>query len=613
MYIINSATSCIRKRKNEYYANLYQNQFSSKNKWSILKQHIGQYKSTKNISEIKSPDGDLVTDPASIASTFNSYFTSIGDQLASSIPPCNTSFTEFLTSPNPHSFYFSPTYATEIENIISSLRNTAPQHHDEIPVRILKIIKKSISPHLSNLINESIQSGTFPPILKVAKVIPLHKSGDQLTLSNYRPISLLPAVSKIFERVMHSRISSFLEKYNRLHPSQFGFRSSRNTSSALQVILNNIYHSMNKKQLAANVYLDFAKAFDTVSHDIILTKLQYHGIRGNTFNWFKSYLSDRTQFVSVGGSQSTQCAITRGVPQGSILGPLLFIIMINDLFGSHDLKMVSYADDTTLMASASSTEELHSKIAAALRNVCRWTNSNKLKLNVSKTKYMIFTNKKINKLSPISLDNQLVAPCQEYKILGLTLDASLSFKAHVAGVCKRLAFCTHVLRKLGNRINKNVKRTIYNSYADPHIRYCLEFYGNTYKKYSKHVVKHQTTLFKLVMGRSNHASNCGHRSPKLSLLNYESLFKYQISMIMFKLISKQLPLPLPDALTRVPYSPYHLRSSGTLALPQIRLELTKRSLQWTGPKIWNSIPINIKELPYNSFKKELKSYLLDSQ
>jgi len=610
----NKVTYCIRKRKNEYYAKLYRNQYSSKNKWSILKQHIGQFKSTKNILEIKSSDGDLVTDPVCVASTFNSYFTSVGDQLASTIPSTNTSFTEFLTSPNPNSFYFHPTYATEIENIISSLRNTAPQQHDKIPVRILKIIKKLISPHLSTLINESIQSGTVPRNLKVAKVIPLHKSGDQLMLSNYRPISLLPAMSKIFEKVIHSRISSFLEKYNRLHPSQFGFRSSRNTSSAIQVILHNIYHSMEKRLIAANVYLDFAKAFDTVPHDIILAKLRYHGIRGQTLNWFESYLSDRTQFVSLGEAQSSPDPVTRGVPQGSILGPLLFIIMINDLFGSHNLNMVSYADDTTLITDASSTDELHSKIVTALQNVCRWTNANMLKLNISKTKYTIFTNKKnINGLGPISVDNQLVTPCQEYKILGLTLDASLSFKTHVGKVCRRLAFCTHILRKLGNGINRKVKRTIYCPYADPHIRYCLEYYGNTFKKYTKHVLKHQKTLFKMIAGGRSLASDGNSSFPEPYLLNYDSLLKYQISCLMFKLVKNQFELPLADTFTRVPDSPYQLRNSCTLALPQIRLEKSKQSLHWTGTKVWNSIPAQIKDMPFSSFKKNLKSYLLQTK
>ena len=604
----NKVTYCIRKRKNEYYANLYQNQFCSKNKWNVLKQHIGHFKSNENISEIKSLDGVLITDSPSIASTFNSYFSSVGDRIADSIPVSDTSFREFLTSPNSHSFYFYPTTAVEIENIISSLKNTAPQNIDEIPVRLLKTIKSLISPYLSTLINESVQSGIVPPELKTAKIIPLHKNGDKLLLNNYRPISLLPAMSKIFEKVMHHRISTFLEKYNRLSPSQFGFRSSRDTSSALQVILHNIYSALDQKLLAANVYLDFSKAFDTVPHDIILTKLEHHGIRGSTLDWFRSYLSGRSQYVSLGEVRSTLCPINRGVLQGSILGPLLFIIMINDMFCCHDLKMISYADDTTLAVDASSAAELHTKITTAINKVCRWTNANKLKLNISKTKYTIFTGKKNCSLGPICVGGQVVSPCFEYKILGLILDAALSFRAHAGKVCRRLAFCTHVLRRLGSGVSKKVRTIIYNSYADPHIRYCLEFYGYTFKKYTNHIIKHQRSLFKLIDGRRDHPSGHSGLAPALGLLSYEALLNYKISCIVFGLVRGHFGPPLSDTINSVSKT-YNLRNVNDLELPLIRIEKTKRSIHWIGPKVWNSIPYHIRQLPFCSFKKELKLYL----
>ena len=607
----NKVTSCIRKRKNSYYANLYSNQHCSKKKWDVLKQHIGQFKSHKTINEIKCGSGEVTTDHALIASVFNKHFSTIGDQIAESIPASDSDFEQFLNAPNPHSFYFFPTTPSEVARIISSLKSSAPRHMDEIPIRLLKKMKDAISPLLSELINESVESGVVPDDLKIAKVIPLYKGGDHLLPNNFRPISLLPAMSKIFEKVMHSRVSSFLETFNRLNQFQFGLRYRRNTSSALQVILQNIYTSLEAKQFSANIYLDFSKAFDSVSHDIIIRKLEHHGVRGNSLKWFKNYLTNRKQFVSLGDQQSALCSVNRGVPQGSILGPLLFIIMINDLFNCHNVGMVSYADDTTLMVSSPSTSDLHNRITSALKAVCRWTNANELKLNLSKTKFTIFTNKAFKNFEPIYVNDQLVQHCNEYKILGLTLDSSLSFRSHIHRICRRLSFCSHVLRRIGGGVGVGVRRIIYNSFADTHIRYCLEFYGSTFGKYTSHLRKRQKLLVRQVAGASTKASCYGDMSRSLNLFTYDTLLRYKISCIVHELISLDRSHPLAGNLSKIS-SAYNLRNQENLGLPLIRLSKTKHSILWQGPKIWNSIPLNIRHLPSQLFKKRLRSHLLSS-
>ena len=227
--------------------------------------------------------------------------------------------------------------------------------------------------------------------MKIARVIPLFKSGDKSTFTNYRPISILPAFSKILERIVYNRILSYLNERNILSDSQFGFRKNHSTEYALSILYDRLSNAIDNNEYTAGIFLDLSKAFDTVNHQILLEKLNHYAIRGVAHSWISSYLSNRKQFVQYDSVCSAHSVISCGVPQGSILGPLLFLIYINDLCNvSKVLDFILFADDTNIFFSHRNEDYLQNTLNVELDNVTNWCQANRLSINIKKSKFMIF-------------------------------------------------------------------------------------------------------------------------------------------------------------------------------------------------------------------------------
>ena len=287
-----------------------------------------------------------ITDPREIADRFNQYFANIGKNIASQIPVTSKCPMDYLNRPSCDSFYLFPTSSTEIETEIGKLQLGKAVGPSSLPVNIMKLIRFVISKPLELIFNASFATGIVPSEFKVANVIPIFKNGSQYDLCNYRPISLLSIFNKILEKLMYTRLIKFLEKNNVLSEKQFGFRSGHSTQQAILSIIDRIQRAIDHRNYSCGIFLDFSKAFDTINHNILIQKLGYYGIRGVAKDWFVSYLSDRKQFVTVNGIQSEPCEITCGVPQGSVLGPLLFLLYINDIHKcSSVLDFHLFADD----------------------------------------------------------------------------------------------------------------------------------------------------------------------------------------------------------------------------------------------------------------------------
>ena len=359
------------------------------------------WKGIKNIIQIKNNTGSLpttifdkgytITDPSQIADTFNSYFSSIGGTLQSKIHSSHLHFTRYLKNPNIHSIFISTTDANEVSNLISNLRNGKASGPNSLPTTVLKHVNSEISIVLSNLFNLSFSTGVFPDILKTSSVLPLFKKGSKLDCGNYRPISLLSNISKLLEKLMYSRLYSFLNIFNCISELQFGFRAKHSTSHALISITEKIRQALDTGHFACGVFIDLQKAFDSVDHDILISKLEYYGVREVVKNWFSSYLKNRKQFVTINGFKSSLCAMNFGVPRGSVLGPLLFLIYINDLSVSVKNSIVHhFADDTNLLYINKSLKVLCKKVNHDLKGITDWLNANRISLNVNKTEYLLF-------------------------------------------------------------------------------------------------------------------------------------------------------------------------------------------------------------------------------
>ena len=266
-----------------------------------------------------------------------------------------------------------------------------------MPVRIFKQVGDLVSIPMCKSINISFKTGYFPDELKIARITPIHKKGAKNILNNYRPIASLPYMSKIYEKAMANRLFSFLNKFSLISEHQFGFQKKKSTSDALISFIEKNYVALNNRKNAMNVFLDLSKAFDTVDHSILINKLHFYGIRGLPLSWFRSYLNNRVQYVSIGSSKSSEKYIKIGVPQGSILGPILFLIFINDLPRvSNELSYTLFADDTTLTYSHSNYPYLLNSLNVELELINSWTKSNKLTVNVLKTELMLVTMRNLN-------------------------------------------------------------------------------------------------------------------------------------------------------------------------------------------------------------------------
>ena len=338
-------SAILKQSKTNYYNHYFETNWNSiKNTRKGLKSILNIKNISAEIPKTLAVDGTTTSNPMEISDIFNNYFSSIATKTKLNIAFSHKHFSDFHKNRSNISFFVSPTDKTEIEDVVSSLDSNKSVGPNSIPTKMLKLLKDDISSQLSEIFNISFSSGVFPSILKTAKIIPIQKKDSKLDFSNYRPISLLSNIEKNLERLMYNRMYKFFSDNNLINSLQFGFRQKYSTVS----LTENIRKNLDEGNIGCGIFVDLQKAFDTVEHDILLSKLEHYGIHGLANEWFKSYLSNRKQYVSINGYDSNLADVKFGVPQGSVRGPLLFVIYINDLNQALKFcKVHHFADDTT--------------------------------------------------------------------------------------------------------------------------------------------------------------------------------------------------------------------------------------------------------------------------
>ena len=361
--------------------------------WEVLLTMIRKKKRCEDLPSYLTVDGVQVDQPESIANQFNKFLCNVAPKLEACIPQSTTDPLSYLPNkPTPNRFQFHPTNHDTVFRAIRDLKNCGAGY-DGLSTKILKLLSPDIVPFLTYLFNLCLLQGTFPNCFKKAIVVPIFKRGDRFLFSNYRPIALLPILSKILEKIVYSQLSSYLAEEDLLCQHQFGFRKNHSTFMPISILYECITSELKKRQVCAAVYLDLSKSFDTVNPEILLKKLQFYGIQNQCLDFFHSYLTGRSQFLKYNSFTSTSPMSTMlGVPQGSILGPLLFLLYINDIHLSSNVpQFLLYADDTALLYSAPTLDELKVTMNNSLSKVATWLNSNRLTLNVKKSTYQLFS------------------------------------------------------------------------------------------------------------------------------------------------------------------------------------------------------------------------------
>ena len=591
--------------KREYYQNtLLQNKQNPKRLWKTLSNIIPNDTQTNNSPKTITRDGIEISEKKEIAEVFNNFFASIGSQLASAFNFSDT----FHICPviNKSTFHFSQIPLSTVQKTISTLDNSKATGLDRIGVRVLKSGSPIISFYLTHIFNLSLRTGCVPKCWKKKRVTPVFKKGDTDDVNNYRPISIIPIAMKIFEKIVHSQVSTFLDATNILQSSQSGFRNKHSTDTAVLCVSDFILEELGKGRYVGAVLIDLKKAFDTVDHRILLKKLFCYGIRDAPFEWFESYLKDRVQCTVVDDTHSS--FITEdsyGVPQGSVLGPLLFLLYINDIFSSIDTKVTFchlYADDTIIIQSSNCPMSLKTGLEHQLKNIGIWFHQNKLSVNTSKTEVIYFGRpKKVEEcktLPPIVFQESNIDCKNKVKYLGILFDEGMSWKNQSNQARKKAFHSLHKIKKILTFIDKDTTRLLLNALVFPHINYCL----NTWSSTSSTNIKKFDALFK--------------QADKLFPVkrSFSQLVNYSKAVMVFKGLNNLSPPYISNRLKLVSNRhTYNTRSSAQNNIVQTTA-LTKyssRTFLKTSTSVWNNLPAKLKLTEsLLSFKSLAKKHFL---
>lgn len=603
-----------RKAITEHYDSLLnENLDNPKEYWNVINGIRGI--KSQEISQVKINGNIVLTncEPTRVAEEFNVYFNKVPEKLLSknkfnleeAMGDIDVNDLIPVHKNKKKSGYLETLQLTEsdIEKAIMNLKNKKSVGHDGISAYVVKQLPKLFAKILTPLLNESLKQGIFPDILKIAEIVPVYKDGEKECIENYRPISLLSVFAKIFENCVYEKMNNYLEHTKFYAPQQFGFLKGKSTDTALYKHISQITESVENNKATVAVYLDLAKAFDTVNYKILIRKLINAGIRGPMINWLMSYLTNRKHRVKIKNTRSNDLTLKIGVPQGSVLGSFLFIVYINDLFSLPlQAGIIGYADDTSLLYSAATVDEIEVQFKQDVTLLTPWFRSNFLHLNINKCKKIIFAYKTPMwaKTLELKLCNEVIEGVNEYKYLGLILDEKLTWKNHSIYIQSKLRKINYLFYHLKKYLNSSHLKRLYSPLYESVFSYGIVHWGAC--KHIKPIKVLQNRVCRTIL-KLNVRTSESIIYPQMKVARLEELFKIRLAIFVFK---NKLLFQLHD-------TELHTRTgSGTVAAHVAwRKEHSRMQAQYQGYMLFNALPLKCRqERKLSTFKRLVREFIL---
>ena len=625
-------------KKNYYKSTLEENKNNSKSLWKSLKS-MGL--PSKKCSSVPSPNiclkinDNICFEKKSIAETFNSFYTTVASDLVKKLPKCVHKYgcgfvNSFYSSKGvlPENYSFTIVSESKVLKYLNSLGIKKATGLDGIPSRFVRDGSTIIAGPLTHVINLSLIQGVVPDDLKCARVVPLYKKNDRLCVGNY----ILNIISKVLERVVYDQVESYFKDKDLLYKYQSGFRGGYSTDTCLIHLSDFIRMENDKGNVVGMVLLDLQKAFDTVDHTILLMKLKASGLGNDITRWFNSYLSDRQQLVDVSGTFSSSKNISCGVPQGSILGPLLFLIYVNDMSAVVKNKLLLYADDSAILVSDKNIATVEEILSDDLQIVSEWLVDNKLSLHLGKTESILFgTRQKLRSHTGlnISCNGTPISSTTSVKYLGITIDQHLSFTSMAESIIKKANARLKFLYRKKEFLTMHTRRLLVMSLVQCHFDFaCSVWYTGLTQKLKDKLQVTQNKLIRFILNLHPRSHIGKEHFNKLSWLPVESRVN-QISLChVFKISSNVAPSYLCDGFTpannvhskatrfrvRVQSNPadtgQNMIDCKRYTIPRVKGS-GQKSFAYHGCTLWNSLPQHFRDMKsISSFKYSLKEHLL---
>lgn len=614
----NKLKDIISKAKNDYFAEqVLRAGKNSAKLWKTINYALGKTGNDKILINKLLHNGEEISEPKRIASKLNEYFISVGRELNSKFPE----YSPYRDLPNSVNTVMSlrSTTEEEVHKTIMSIRGGTGPGWDGITSDIIKNLGVYLTSPLTHAINLSILNGEFPDALKIAVVRPLFKKGAKTAACNYRPISLLSNFAKIYEKIVKAQLVNYLEANNIFSTAQFGFRNKLSTQDALAEAVTEISDSIHDSKKVIGIFIDLTKAFDSIEIKRLLLKLGKLGLDSTALRWFTSYLTNRRQHVKYQCVESTMGTVEYGVPQGSVLGPLLFLLHVNDLFSLDvDCKFVAFADDVAIIVKGESWEQTHTQATGVMDRIAKWFELNSLTVNISKTKYITFS---INKTgqpteSEITLHQnncsasnrdcncQKIEKVESIRYLGLTLDQHLKWQEHIQGLVSRIRRTFHLFVLTRNWLSRRNIQMVYYAFVYSILIYGIPVWGGAYATtFSTLEVAINTAL--RIATKSQRRTPTANLYKDLDVLSPRMTHVYRLAIYVHKNIDKFERRNITRTTrTNVNY---------VLLMTRPNNDFYTRQLPWLGPAIFEHLPLQIKTTSSMiAYKKQLYNYLTNA-